>query len=160
VAIIVTISLPARIGATYAQSSILHPEPSPCCGRSMVSSVIGFVGNEAVAVFRIRIGRQIGLCRSSSRLLPRTHRRMTSLGVLVGRIAVWAGYPLADPVVGLLISPRSSCPLAVSGSILLGRLDGVEPKRFRRSCTPPATCRGPEVTDVALGGSVTGCTQP
>ena len=28
----------------------------------------------------------------------------TSLAVLVGALAVWAGYPIADPIVGLLIT--------------------------------------------------------
>ena len=61
----------------------------------MVASVIGFIGNEAVAVFRIRIGRQIG---SAALVADGYHARVdgwTSLAVLPGAIAVWAwGYPL------------------------------------------------------------------
>ena len=70
----------------------------------MLASVVGFVGNEAVAVFRIRVGRQIG---SVALVADGYHARVdgwTSLAVLVGAVGVWAGYPLADPIVGLLIS--------------------------------------------------------
>ena len=59
-AIIVTI-LASAIAATYAAiHRLLHPEPVALLWAVMVASVIGFVGNEAVAVFRIRVGRQIG----------------------------------------------------------------------------------------------------
>src|SRR5712671_5228913 len=103
-AIIVTI-LASAIAATYAAiHRLLHPEPVALLWAVMGASVIGFIGNEAVAVFRIRVGRQIG---SAALIADGYHARIdgwTSLAVLVGAIAVWAGYSLADPIVGLLIS--------------------------------------------------------
>src|SRR2546428_4728529 len=124
-AIIVTI-LASAIGATYAAiHRLLHPEPVVLLWAVMVASVIGFIGNEAVAVFRIRVGRQIG---SAALIADGYHARIdgwTSLAVLVGAIAVWAGYPLADPVVGLLVSLAIFVLVwQTAGSILLRQLDG------------------------------------
>ena len=149
-AIIVTI-LASAIGATYAAiHRLLHPEPVVLLWAVMVASVIGFIGNEAVAVFRIRVGRQIG---SAALIADGYHARIdgwTSLAVLVGAIAVWAGYPLADPVVGLLISIAIFVLVWQSaGSILLRTLDGVETQALQdivqaAGHVPGAT----EVTDV------------
>src|SRR5216684_1554843 len=103
-AILVTILASAIVAAYEAIRRLVHPEPVALLWAVMVASVIGFIGNEAVAVFRIRVGRQIG---SAALIADGYHARIdgwTSLAVLVGAIGVWAGYPLADPVVGLLIS--------------------------------------------------------
>jgi cation diffusion facilitator family transporter len=126
-AIIVTI-LASAVAATYAAlHRLLHPEPVALLWAVMLASVVGFVGNESVAIFRIKVGRQIG---SAALVADGYHARVdgwTSLTVLVGAIAVWAGYPLADPVVGLLISVAIFVLVWQSaGAILLRTLDGVE----------------------------------
>jgi cation diffusion facilitator family transporter len=66
--------------------------------------VIGFIGNEAVAIYRIRVGRRIG---SAALVADGQHARvdgLTSLAVLFGALGVLAGFPMADPIVGLLIT--------------------------------------------------------
>src|SRR2546422_4963448 len=125
--IIVTI-LASAIAATYAAiHRLLHPEPVALLWAVMVASVIGFVGNEAVAVFRIKVGRQIG---SAALIADGYHARIdgwTSLAVLVGAMAVWLGYPLADPIVGLVISVAIFVLVVQSArTIMLRMLDGVE----------------------------------
>jgi cation diffusion facilitator family transporter len=127
VAIIVTILASAFVAAYQAASRLLHPQPVEMLGAVVVASVIGFLGNEAVAVFRIRVGRQIG---SAALVADGYHARVdgwTSLAVLVGALGVWAGYPLADPVVGLLISAAIVWLGAQAGRTVLVRiLDGVD----------------------------------
>jgi divalent metal cation (Fe/Co/Zn/Cd) transporter len=57
----------------------------------VLASVLGFVGNETVAIFRIGVGQQIG---STALIADGYHARVdgwTSLAVLMGAIGVWAG---------------------------------------------------------------------
>jgi cation diffusion facilitator family transporter len=64
------------------------------------AAIIGYLGNEAVARFRIKVGREI---KSPALVADGEHARadaLTSLGVLAGAIGVYFGYPLADPLVG------------------------------------------------------------
>ncbi len=85
----------------------IHPQPLSNLGWVMAAAIIGFLGNETVAVFRIRIGRQIG---SAALVADGLHARVdgfTSLGVLAGAIGVALGLPLADPIVGVLIGVAS-----------------------------------------------------
>lgn len=82
---------------------IVNPQPVSSLGWVAAASLIGFFGNELVAWFRIRVGRQIG---SAALVADGMHARtdgLTSLGVLVGAIGVWLGFPLADPLVGFAI---------------------------------------------------------
>ena len=149
-AIIVTI-LASAIAATYAAiHRLLHPEPVALLWAVMAASVIGFIGNEAVAIFRIRVGRQIG---SAALIADGYHARIdgwTSLAVLVGAMAVWLGYPLADPVVGLLISIAIFVLVWQSaGPILVRTLDGVETQALQAIVHAASHVPGvTEVTDV------------
>jgi len=68
-----------------------------------IAAVVGFIGNEAVAVFRLRIGREIN---SAALIADGLHARVdgfTSLAVLVGVIGVWLGLWWADPAMGFII---------------------------------------------------------
>ncbi len=127
-AIILTILASALVATYMSMRRLLHPQPVELLWAVMVASLVGFVGNEAVAVFRIRVGRQI---RSAALIADGYHARVdgwTSLAVLIGAVGVWAGYPLADPIVGLLISTAIFVLVWQSArSVLLRMLDGVEP---------------------------------
>jgi cation diffusion facilitator family transporter len=82
---------------------ITDPEPISNIGWVAVAAVAGFLGNELVAIFRIRTGKQIG---SAALVADGYHARtdgFTSLAVLAGVLGVWLGYPLLDPIIGLLI---------------------------------------------------------
>jgi cation diffusion facilitator family transporter len=125
--IVLTIGASAGVASYVAIRRLLHPQPVELLWAVMLASVVGFVGNEAVAIFRIRVGRQIG---SAALVADGYHARVdgwTSLAVLIGAIGVWAGYPLADPIVGLLISAAIFVLVWQSArSVLLRMLDGVE----------------------------------
>jgi cation diffusion facilitator family transporter len=127
--VIVLIILFSAIVAGYeAISRFIEPKYVTHLGWLAAAGIIGFLGNEAVAVFRIRIGREIN---SAALIADGYHARtdgLTSLAVVIGAIGVWLGFPLADPIVGLLIT------VAIFGivwqsarSVLTRMLDGVEP---------------------------------
>lgn len=80
---------------------LIEPQPVHNLGWVAAAALIGFLGNELVAVFRIRVGREIG---SAALVADGYHARtdgFTSLAVLAGALGVWLGYPILDPLVGL-----------------------------------------------------------
>jgi len=102
--IVLMIAASAALAGWESIHRLFDPQPINNLGWVMVAAVIGFVGNEAVAVFRIRVGRDIG---SAALVADGYHARadgFTSLAVLVGAIGVTLGFPLADPLVGLAIT--------------------------------------------------------
>ena len=58
--IVLIIFLPACVAGFESIRKIIHPQPMAQLGWVAVAAIIGFLGNEAVAVFRIRVGNQIG----------------------------------------------------------------------------------------------------
>ena len=127
--IVVTIAVSAVLAFYQSAQRFLHPQPVGFLWAVMLASIVGFVGNEAVAIFRIRVGRQIG---SAALIADGYHARVdgwTSLAVLLGAIGVWAGYPLADPIVGVLISMAIFVIVWQSArTVMVRMLDGVEPE--------------------------------
>ncbi|WP_198950458.1 cation diffusion facilitator family transporter [Kineosporia sp. A_224] len=126
--IVVMIALSAVVAAWESIRRLADPQPVTHLGAVLGAGVIGFLGNEAVAIYRTRVGRRIG---SAALVADGQHARTdgwTSLGVVAGGLGVWLGFPLADPVVGLLIT------VAIVGVLVgavrdVGRrlLDGVDP---------------------------------
>jgi len=112
-----------------------------------VGSCIGFLGNEWVARFRIRIGQQI---QSAALIADGYHARadgLTSLGVVLGALGVWLGYPRADPLIGLVITVVifKIC-WDVSKSLFTRLLDGVDPDVIPE--VRHAASHVPEVLDI------------
>ncbi len=110
-------------------SRLFTPRPVEHLWAVMLASVVGFLGNEAVAVFRINVGREIG---SAALVAEGQHARTDGLGslaVLIGAVGVWLGFPLADPFIGLLITLIIFKIGFDSGKSLFTRLlDGVDPE--------------------------------
>lgn len=126
---IVAIILFSAIVAGYvAIDRIIHPQPIVALVWVALAGLIGFVGNEAVAVFRIRVGREIN---SAALIADGYHARtdgLTSLAVVAGALGVWLGFPMADPIIGLLITAAIFLIVWQSAkSVLTRMLDGVEP---------------------------------
>jgi cation diffusion facilitator family transporter len=128
-AIVLTILLSAIIAGYESIHRFFNPLTVRHLWTVIVASVIGFLGNEGVAQFRIKIGNEIG---SAALVADGHHARvdgLTSLAVLFGAIGVWLGYPLADPVVGLLITIAILRIVWQSGkSVFTRMLDGVDPE--------------------------------
>ena len=128
VMVVLIILFSAAVAGYEAIERLIHPQPVGLLWAVAVAGTVGFVGNEAVAVFRIRVGRQIG---SAALVADGYHARTdgwTSLAVVVGAAGVWLGYPLADPIVGLLITVAILVIVWQSGKTVFTRLlDGVDP---------------------------------
>lgn len=127
-AIVLTIVASALVAGYESIYRLLHPQPVAYLGAVMAASVIGFLGNEAVAVWRMKVGREIG---SAALVADGQHARvdgLASLAVLIGALGVWMGYPLADAIVGLLITVVIGGIIWQSSTTVLTRLlDGVDP---------------------------------
>ena len=127
--LVVLIILFSAVFAGYqAIHRLLNPQPVTHLGWLALAGFIGFLGNEVVAVFRIRVGRQMN---SAALIADGYHARtdgLTSLAVVLGALGVWLGYPLADPIVGLLITITIGGIVWQSAKAVITRtLDGVDP---------------------------------
>src|SRR5215468_202050 len=129
VAIVALIALSAAVAGWESLLRLLHPQPVRDLPWVMAAAIIGFVGNEAVAMFRIRVGRDIG---SAALVADGYHARtdgFTSLAVLIGALGVLAGFPVADPLVGLVITAAILVVLASAARDIWHRLmDAVDPQ--------------------------------
>jgi|SRR6266487_3591361 len=127
--VIMVITLSGVASGYVAINRLFHPQPIAYIGIVIAASLLGFLGNEGAAMIRIKAGKEIG---SAALIADGNHARadgFTSLGVLLGAVGVWLGYPLADPLFGLLITLVIFLIVWESGKTVLSRLlDGVDPQ--------------------------------
>ncbi len=127
--VVAMIALSAVIAGVESVRRLINPVPIQHVGWVAAAGLIGFVGNELVAIYRIRVGRQIG---SVALVADGLHARtdgFTSLAVLLGAAGVAAGFPLADPIIGLLITVAILAVLRTAVRDVFRRLmDGVDPE--------------------------------
>jgi cation diffusion facilitator family transporter len=126
--VVAMITLSAVIAGIESIRRLINPEPISHVGWVAAAGLIGFIGNELVAVYRIRVGRRIG---SVALIADGLHARtdgFTSLAVLFGAGGVALGFPLADPLIGLLITVAILAVLRTAARDVFRRLmDGVDP---------------------------------
>lgn len=141
--IVAVVALSAVVAAWQSIDRLFHPQPLHNLWWVLAAGVIGFAGNEAVAVYRIRVGRQIG---SAALVADGVHARIdgfTSLAVVLGAGGVMLGFPLADPIVGLLISAAIIALLwGTVKSIGRRLMDGIEPGLVDRAESALASTPG------------------
>jgi cation diffusion facilitator family transporter len=102
--VVLMILISAVLAAWESVDRLLNPQPIDYVGVVFAAGIVGFFGNELVALYRIRVGRQIG---SAALVADGHHARVdgfTSLAVAAGAAGVWLGFDAADPVVGILVS--------------------------------------------------------
>lgn len=147
VAIVGIILLSAIVTGYESIQRLLHPQKIEYLGAVTIAAVIGFLGNEAVARFRLKVGQEIG---SAALVADGYHARvdgLTSLSVLFGAVLTGLGYPLADPIVGLLITLTIARIVMESAQTIFTRLlDGVEPEAIE--AIRHATNHVPQVLEV------------
>jgi cation diffusion facilitator family transporter len=126
--VVIIILISAIVAGYEAIDRLFHPKSIALIGWVAVAGIIGFVGNEFVAVLRIRVGRQIN---SAALAADGYHARtdgLTSLAVVIAAVGVWLGFPLADPIIGLIITAVILGIVWQSGKTVFTRmLDGIDP---------------------------------
>jgi cation diffusion facilitator family transporter len=126
-AVVAVILFSAAYAAWEAVDRLVHPSAPDHLLAAALAGVVGFAGNEWVAILRLRAGRRIG---SAALVADGHHARVdgvTSLGVVAGVVGVALGVPAADPIVGLLISAAILRIVWASlKAIGLRAMDGVE----------------------------------
>ena len=127
--VVAMIALSAVIAGYEAVTRLIHPVRIEHVGWVAAAGLAGFIGNELVALYRIRVGRRIG---SAALVADGLHARtdgFTSLAVLFSAGGVALGFPLADPIVGVLITAAILAVLRTAARDVFRRLmDGVDPE--------------------------------
>ena len=126
---IVLVILASGLFAGYvAIDRLFNPRDVEFLWAMAAAGAVGFVANEAVALFRIRVGRQIG---SAALVADGYHARvdgLTSLGVALGAGALGLGWTIADPILALIITALIFRIVWQSSALVFGRLlDRVDP---------------------------------
>ncbi|GHH64948.1 cation efflux system protein [Streptosporangium violaceochromogenes] len=134
IVIVAIIALSAAVAGYETVKRLIAPQEVHALGWVAVAGLVGFLGNEGVARYRIRVGRQIG---SAALIADGLHARadgFTSLAVLLGAGGTALGWPLADPAVGLLITVAICFVLRDAAREIYHRLmDAVDPALIDRA---------------------------
>ncbi|QEN14455.1 cation diffusion facilitator family transporter [Mycolicibacterium sp. ELW1] len=145
--VVAMIALSAIVAGYEAIGRLINPRPIEHLGWVALAGLLGFIGNEWVALYRIRVGRRIG---SAALVADGLHARtdgFTSLAVVIGAGGVALGFPLADPIIGLVITVAILAVLRTAVRDVFRRLmDGVDPE-FVESAEATLAAR-PEVRAV------------
>jgi cation diffusion facilitator family transporter len=131
-AIVAMIAASAVFAGFQAVDRLRYPAAIDHVWVVLAAGAVGFLGNEAVAIYRMRVGRAIG---SAALVADGAHARadgLTSLGVVIGAVGVLAGFPRADAIVGLLITLAIVFTLvSVTRTVLRRVLDGIDEPTMR-----------------------------
>ncbi|MBA2702550.1 MAG: cation transporter [Blastocatellia bacterium] len=128
-AVVLTILASAAFAGYESINRFFHHKPVGYLWAVAIGSIVGFIGNESVAVFRIKVGKEMG---SAALIADGYHARtdgIVSLAVLVSAAGVYLGYPLADPIIGILMTILILRIVWESAAAVFTRiLDGVDPE--------------------------------
>jgi len=126
-AIVALILVSAVFAAWEAVDRLLHPQEVTDVGWVLVAGLVGFAGNELVALYRVRVGRRIG---SAALVADGLHARtdaLTSLAVVGSAVATLLGFARADAIIGLAIVAAIGLTLVRAARAVLHRaLDGTD----------------------------------
>lgn len=141
--IVVMIALSAVVAGYQSLQRLVDPAVITYPWLLVAAGLIGFAGNELVASYRIRVGRKIG---SAALIADGLHARtdgFTSLAVVGGAAGVLLGFPLADPIIGLLITVAILVMLRGAVRDIYRRLmDAVDPQLTEQATNALRTTEG------------------
>jgi cation diffusion facilitator family transporter len=118
----------------------------------MAAGVVGFLGNEAVAAYKIRVGRRIGSLALESDGHHSRADGLTSVGVVAAGAGALLGFGSLDAIVGLVVAGVIGWSAYVMGREALVRLlDGSDPRLAGRLLLEAQVASGVEhVNDVRV----------
>ncbi len=127
VLVVLAIGASGAVALLESVRRLLDPRPVENLPWVAAAGAVGFLGNEAVAWYRIRVGRRIG---SAALVADGLHARadgLTSLGVLAGAAGTALGLERADPLAGLAIALAIAVVLVQAARGVVRRLlDGTD----------------------------------
>ncbi len=147
--IVLLLILASAVIAAYTSiDRLINPRDIQFPWVLMAAGFIGFAGNEAVAILRIRVGRRIA---SAALVADGYHARtdgLTSLAVVAAAVGALAGFRLLDPIVGLVIAAMILKLLVTAARpVFTHLLDGIDPETVEQ--IRATTSSDPEVVDVS-----------
>src|SRR6266540_1684884 len=150
--VVVLIAFSAFYAGYEAIMRFMNPGEVKHLAVLAIAGVVGFLGNEIVAQYRIRTGRRIG---SAALVADGLHARtdgFTSLAVVFSAAGAWLGFPIAEPIIGLLITLAILMVLRDAAREVYRRLmDAVDPHLVDLAETVIRSTSGVvAVTDVRL----------
>ncbi len=102
--VVFVILVSAVVALFQVIEKFIHPQTPTHIWAIIVAGAIGVIGNEAAAVIRWRAGRKLA---SPALIADGNHARAdgyVSAGVIVGAVFIALGLPVADPIIGLVIT--------------------------------------------------------
>jgi len=102
--VVLVILVSALVALYEVIDKFIHPHTPSHLWAIVVAGVIGVIGNEFAAVIRWRAGKRLD---SPALIADGNHARadgIVSAGVVIGAGFIALGVPIADPVIGLLIT--------------------------------------------------------
>lgn len=137
------IAASAVLAAWQAIARLMDPVAPSHLWAVGAAGVVGYLGNEVVARYRLRVGREIG---SAALVADGLHARtdaLTSLGVIAGAAGVALGLPAADPIAGLAIAVLIMRVLwEAARDVFMRLMDGVDPALVDRAASTVAAVDG------------------
>src|SRR6266480_3102726 len=103
-AIVLAIFISALVALVQTIERFIHPRTLSHLWLLAAAGLIGFIGNEIAAQVRLRAGRKLS---SAALVADGNHARadgFVSVGVIASAAVVAVGVPIADPIIGLLIT--------------------------------------------------------
>lgn len=102
--VVIVILISAFVALFQVVEKFIHPHTPTHLWAIIAAGIIGVIANELAAAIRWRAGKKLD---SPALIADGIHARadgFVSAGVIVGAVLIAAGYPVADPIIGLIIT--------------------------------------------------------
>jgi cation diffusion facilitator family transporter len=103
-AVVLTILASAVVAGAFAVEKLITRQPPTHLLALAAAGVVGIAGNAIAAQIRSTAGRRLS---SPALIADGAHARsdaLVSAGVVLSAAMVWAGFAIADPIIGLVIT--------------------------------------------------------